>query len=165
MVELGLGNRDLGHDDEWRAILSGQTYVVAMPLGPELALLMAPQLLMPVNVDASPVSIVAAINRLSWRLASRYVVGRDAAALDAAWPATADPAARLATASPPVDLGGVIRKASADTIGIVTMTEFKFAERTGWRHWRGCELYFGITPYAAEDRAHAGRPPCPGWRR
>ena len=155
----------LGHDDQWRAILSGETYVVAMPLGPELALLMAPQLLMPVNVDSSTASIAAAINRLSWRLAARYVVGRDAMALEAAWPSTVDADARLATASPPVDLEAVIRKASADTIWIVTTTEFRVAERTGWHHWRGCVLEFGITPYAAEDRPHAGRPPCPGWRR
>lgn len=153
----------LGHDDEWRAILSGQTYVVAMPLGPELALLIAPQVLMPVNVDSSVASIVAAINRLSWRLSARYVVGRDAVALETAWPPAVDPEGRRATALPPVDLEGVINKASADTIRIVTTSEYGVAERTGWRHWRGCALEFGFSDYAAEDRSQTGRPSCPGW--
>ena len=151
----------LGHDDKWRAILSSETYVVAMPLGPELALLMAPQLVMPVVVDAGLRSIVGAVNRLSWRHAARYVVGCDAAALDAAWPPTVDADGRRATVSPPVDLEHLGSKASADTIGIVITTELRVAMVAGWLHWDRCRLVFGSVPYAADDRAYAGLPPCP----
>lgn len=54
----------LGHDDTWRPILGEATYVVAMPLGPAVALVIAPKVLVPVTGIDSPDQVVAAINRL-----------------------------------------------------------------------------------------------------
>jgi hypothetical protein len=153
----------LGYDDQWRAILSGDAYVVAMPLGPDLALLIAPQLLMPVNVEPTLGAVTAAVNRLLWRQADRYVVARDARDLEAAWQSGLDPIGRRETAAPPVDAAWVAASARAEALSIVTMVLFRAVERAGWRHWDGCRLTFGVMPYAAQDRAKAGFAPCPGW--
>jgi hypothetical protein len=155
----------LGHDDRWRAILSGESYVVAMPLAPDLALLLAPQLLMPVTLEPGLPAITAAINRLSWRHASRFVVARDAETLVQAWPADKESAMRRESAAPPVDPDYIARNAWATSLWIVVTTQYRAAERAGWLHWEGCSLTFGFLPYAAEDRVHAGQPACPGWRR
>jgi hypothetical protein len=72
----------LGHDDEFRAILADTSFVVAMPIGPALALVIAPQKVLPY---AKPIGDVGAeINRLSWRSAQRYVLGQDSAVLESA---------------------------------------------------------------------------------
>ena len=64
----------LGHDDDsWRPLLSPATYAVCMPLASEACLLVAPQGLVPVGV-ASPEELAAAVNRLSWRWADRWII-------------------------------------------------------------------------------------------
>jgi hypothetical protein len=73
----------LGHEDTFRAILSPESYVVVMPLGPTLALLMAPQGIAPVNVELA--DIVGAVNQLIWRWSDRYVAARDRDDLDRVW--------------------------------------------------------------------------------
>lgn len=73
----------IGHDeDSWRPLLSEPTYAVCMPLSARVCLIAAPQVLLPIGVE-SPVEIAAAINRLSWRWADRYIVGPTPASI--AW--------------------------------------------------------------------------------
>jgi hypothetical protein len=132
----------LGHDDTWRAILSPQSFVVAMPLGPNLALLIAPKLLMPMsNVDA--LGMTRAINRLLWRWADRFVLAHDRGQLEAAMPG-ADDAMRRESVRAEVDAGQVRMRARGDVALIVAAM--------AWRHWTSCRLEFGLQPRPAEER-------------
>ena len=132
----------LGHDDTWRAILSPQSYVVAMPLGPNLALLIAPKVLMPIsNVDA--LGMTRVINRLLWRWADRFVLAHDRGQLEAAMH-SADDAMRRESVRAEVDARQVTMRARADVALIVAVKL--------WRHWTSCRLEFGFRPFAAEDR-------------
>ena len=63
----------LGHDDAWRRLLGDDGYVIAMPLGPELALLIAN--LLTVGVEAE--EFVGALNRHSWKWAEDFTMGTD----------------------------------------------------------------------------------------
>lgn len=138
----------LGHDDTWRAILSPQSYVVAMPLGPTLALLIAPKLLMPMtNVDA--IGMTRAINRLMWRWADRFVLAHDRGQLEAALPG-ADDAMRRESVRAEVDAGEVTMRARGDVALIVAAVS--------WRQWTSCRLKFGFQAFAAEDRHMFARP-------
>lgn len=65
----------LGHDDSWRAILSDESYVVAMPVGPKIALVVAPGMIPLSQIE--PPDLTRAINRLMWRSADRYVLAHD----------------------------------------------------------------------------------------
>jgi len=132
----------LGHDDTWRAILSPQTHVVAMPLGPNLALLIAPRILMPIsNVDA--LGMARAINRLIWRWADRFVLARSRQQLEASMPG-ADDAMRRESVRAEVDAAEVRMRARGDVALIVAAMS--------WRHWTSCRLELGSQPWPAEDR-------------
>jgi len=142
----------LGHDDEWRAILSPESYVIVMPLSPVIALLVAPQRIIPIaNIDLDLTGVTRAINRLMWRWADRYVFGRVRSHLEQAAPAVDDEARR---SSVPADIA-TERAASAayrDVMTIVTDLRFSQLLQT-WHHWDGCRLAFGWQPWAPEDRS------------
>lgn len=68
----------LGHDDIWRRLLNDDGYVIVMPLGPGLALIIATALLHGVELD----KFVPAVNRHSWKWAEDFVMGRDRAVIE-----------------------------------------------------------------------------------
>lgn len=140
----------LGHDDSWRAILSGATFVVVMPLGPLVALLMAPRVFIPITGIKTAEEMPMAINRLVWRSAGRFVLARTRTELDSALPG-ADEGLRRATT--PVDYGAerVVRTAMGSAVEIVARAKWR-RDMGAWRRWEGCRITFGYVPWASEDR-------------
>jgi len=132
----------LGHDDGWRAILADESNVLAMPLAPGIALVLAPRAIMPVSrielADAA-----RAVNRLSWRWAERYVVARDPEHLETVL-ATMDEAERRASVDASVDG----RRVFLD--GVTTATHIYM--QVQWRRWKGCRPIPGMQPFLSEDR-------------
>jgi Protein of unknown function (DUF4238) len=137
----------LGHDDGWRAILADESNVLAMPLGPDVALVLAPRGIMPVTgIDLSDTARV--INRLSWRWAERYVVARDREHLESIL-TTMDERELRSSVEAGIDDRRVFMS------GVET-TSMIFMELQ-WRRWTGCHRNFGVQPFSAEDRdAFAG---------
>lgn len=144
----------LGVDQGWRAILADDVFTVVMPLGPTVALLMAPQHIFPVmEIDFSQIG--EAINRLVWRCADRYVLGRSQLDLEFALPNADD---NLRRASVPIehDSDAIAVKAAslahqviADAV--VELTINRPLERS-WQRWERCLLRFGYAPFAPDDR-------------
>jgi len=137
----------LGHDDPWRAIFSQESFVVTMPLGPKIALVIAPQMVPFSNID--PADLTRAINRLIWRSADRYVLGRDRAILDAALPG-ADETQRRSTVDVAFDAEQVAAAATAQVVRIVAevllrqfVNAYLRADEAEWQRWDGCRLVFG----------------------
>jgi hypothetical protein len=132
----------LGHDDGWRAILADESNVLAMPLAPGIALLLAPRAIMPVSrielADAA-----RAVNRLSWRWAERFVVARDPKHLETVL-ATMDEAERRASVDASVDG----RRVFLDGVSTVT----QICMQLEWRRWKGCRPIPGMQPFPPEDR-------------
>jgi hypothetical protein len=145
----------LGHDDEgWRAIFAHDSYAVAMPLGPDVALLLAPQKLMPVSgIDATGVG--QAINRLIWRAADRFVLGKSRPHVENALP-DADDKERRSTVRVEHDVAAIKRDAEAMARRLVADVSVQMAVirplDAMWRRWTGCRLEFGYAVFAAEDR-------------
>jgi hypothetical protein len=140
----------LGHDDTWRPIFAEATFVVAMPLGPAVALLIAPRVIVPISGIDGPDEVVSAINRLVWRSADRYVLARNREQLDRGLP-DASEELRRSTVPVDVDLGKIARTAMAETAAIVAGVRFRYEVGT-WQRWERCRLVFGYFPYASEDR-------------
>jgi hypothetical protein len=139
----------LGYDDAWRAIFSDSTYVVIMPLGPSVALLTAPQRLVPVTGIEDVSQASGAINRLSWRSAGRFVVARDRVTLEAVL-SEAEPTARRAVIPVDYDLARISRAAEVAVDQAVTTVWVRYVLRRWleeephrWRRWEGCRLTFG----------------------
>lgn len=61
----------LGHDDEFRPLLGSSSFVLAMPLHPEVALLATPTPGLPMTGDQG---LVDSVNRLSWSWAEHHVI-------------------------------------------------------------------------------------------
>lgn len=141
----------LGHDDQWRAILSDESYVVVMPIGPKVALLIAPRLIIPVSgIGMDPGSLTHAINRLTWRNAGRSVLAGSRADLERAWPDWAD-LGRRSVIQVGVDRDAAINSARRESRHIAMIARYRF-ETQAWQHWSGCHLGFGWVPWPAEDR-------------
>jgi hypothetical protein len=140
----------LGHDDSWRPILAQETYVVAMPIGPAVALVIAPRQLMPVSGIQDANEAVQAINRLVWRSADRYVLARNREQLDEALPGHDD---QLRRSTIPVDYDPdqIARSAIGETASIVSQVLWRQVEGP-WQRWVRCRLTFGYAPFAAGDR-------------
>lgn len=148
----------LGHDDDWRAIFSPESYAVVMPLGPMIALVLAPQRIIPITgIDLDLAGLTRAINRLMWRYADRYVLARDRAQLEAAWP-EADEERRRSSVQADGDTEGVAMAARRDVTRIVTDLLWRRMSQE-WRHWTSCRLEFGWQPWPAEDRYLFTSPP------
>jgi hypothetical protein len=143
-----------GFDDEWRAILSAESYAILMPLNPAIALVFAPRHILPLSrIDAS--ELVPAINRVMWRAAGRYVLGRSQQELEAAL-GDADEETRRYSIQPSLDAEAIARQARTTTEQVVAevMVEvgIKRPLANFWAHWTGCRLEFGYALFAAEDR-------------
>lgn len=147
----------LGHDDSWRPILSSETYVVAIPLGPTLALIMAPRAIIPISGIVNVEQALPAINRLLWRSAARFVLARDRHELDQAMPGADEPVRRSTI---PVDYGAdrVARAATGNVISIVSGIQWRLVAGP-WQRWEACRLVFGYVPFASEDRGTVVGPP------
>ena len=118
-----------------------------MPLGSKIALVIAPQLVPFSNID--PADLTRAINRLIWRSADRYVLGRDRAMLDAALPG-ADETQRRSTVDVAFDAEQVAAAATAQVARIVAevllrqfVNAYLRADEAEWQRWDGCRLVFG----------------------
>jgi hypothetical protein len=140
----------LGHDDVWRPILSSSSFALAMPLSPRVALLMAPQRLLPLSGVQQVSDFVPSINRLLWRWAGQYVLAPRQADLEGAL-GDADEATRRAAVTVETDPSGAYRS------GIHDMTRI-FAEVIWWHRWDGCRRVLGL-PIAREDRDLVLGPP------
>lgn len=127
----------LGHDDTWRAIFANEAYVVVMPIGPKIALVVAPGVIPLSRIE--PQDLTRTINRLVWRSADRYVLAQDRDALEFALP---DAAARGATVAVEQDPNLEI-KAMATVLRIVTLVMFRREEKATWIRWDGCRLIVG----------------------
>jgi hypothetical protein len=141
----------LGHDDEWHAILSPEAYAVVMPLGPLVALLMAPKGMLPFSrIEVSDLG--RAVDRLMWRAADQYVLGRSRAELEAA----VEDGVRRFSVRVPQDEAAIEEEARRRTEGVVydAMIEIQVWRpvRDAWQHWERCRLRFGHAAFAAEDR-------------
>lgn len=137
----------LGHEDTFRAILSPESYLVVMPLGPTLALLMAPQGIAPVNVELA--DIVRAINQLIWRWSDRYVAALSRDDLDGVW--GSDVASRRSS------LTATDGPEGAEAAGRAVVGRSRLKWDIGQMEknrptWVGCRRIFQVEPYAAEDR-------------
>ena len=140
----------LGHDDGWRPILSSSSFALAMPLSPKVALLIAPQRLLPISAVERMSEFVPAINRLLWRWAGKYVLAPRQADLEGAL-GDADEATRRAAVAVETDLARAYRS------GIHDMTRI-FAEVIWWHRWEDCRRVLGL-PIAREDRDLIFGPP------
>jgi hypothetical protein len=148
----------LGHDDDWRAIFSPESYAVVMPLGPTFALIMAPQRIIPISgIDVDLAGVTRAINRLMWRHADRYVLARHRAQLEAAWP-EADDEQRRSSVDANVDIEHVGKAAARDVMSIVTDV-WRHRVNQEWQHWTSCRLEFGWQLWPPEDRNLFASPP------
>ncbi len=158
----------LGHDDSWRPILAAATFVVAMPLSPAVALVIAPKVLIPISGIEGPDQVPTAINRLVWRSAGRYVLARDRDQLDRGLPNASDEL-RRSTIPVDIDLAQLARHAMAETAAIVAEVQWRLPLGR-WQHWPNHRLELGYTPYSSEDRdlilgpAHPPRPRLPARR-
>jgi hypothetical protein len=146
----------LGHDDEWRAILAPESYAVVMPLNPRMALLIAPQGLIPITgIDDDLSGLVLAINRLMWRRAGSYVLARERSDLEAVWPA-AD--AAKARASNDIAMDAQHGAEAGLRVGLSILLEVSLRQLVGqWQRWEGCGLRFGWFPWPAEDHVELRR--------
>jgi hypothetical protein len=139
----------LGHDDEWRAILAPESFAVAMPLSPRIALLMAPQGLIPITgIDNDLAGLVLAINRLIWRRAGAYVLAQEQSHLEAVWP---DAEAAKASLSNDIAVDAQHGAEAGWSVGLSIVAEVNlrhFIRR--WQRWEGCRLRFGWYPWPAE---------------
>jgi hypothetical protein len=140
----------LGHDDEWRAILAAESYAVVMPLSPQIALLMAPQGLIPITgIDEDLSGLVIAINRLVWRRAGSYVLARERSHLQAVWP---DAGASIADRSNDVAMDAKHGAEAGARVGLSIAVEVGFRQmQAQWQRWTGCTLVFGWYPWPRED--------------
>ena len=86
----------LGHDAEWQPLVGDGSVIVAFPLSPRVALLVSGPL-MPV----SDLSLVAWVNRTSWRWAEEYVAADSRARLEAVMASV--PGGKDATVTFPTD--------------------------------------------------------------
>lgn len=144
----------LGFDDEWHAILSAESNVIVMPLNPVIALVMAPRHIIPLSsVEAT--TLVPAINRLMWRAAARFVLGRSRAEVEAAL-GDVDDASRRMSVRPRHDAGAIRKQAEETTERSVleALVQHRIVRplAAGWQHWNRCRLELGYAPFAAEDR-------------
>jgi hypothetical protein len=140
----------LGHEDEWRAILAPESYAVVMPLSPRIALLIAPQGLIPITgIDDDLSGMVLAINRLMWRRAGSHVLARERSHLEAVWP---DAKTARASASNDVALDAQHGAEAGSRVGHSIVVEVSLRQVVGhWQRWDGCKLQFGWYPWATED--------------
>jgi hypothetical protein len=122
----------LGHDDGWRPLFAPEAYVVAMPLSPEVALLVAPVVVPGVG---NPHDMVSWINRLTWRWAERYVAGQTVEAIEvSAGNLTADERRQTITA------GADVEASRLQGIGTVCRAQ----ANAPWPRWIRCRLSFRI---------------------
>lgn len=147
---------DLGVDGDWHAILEQDVFTVVMPLGPTVALLMAPRHVFPVS-EMGFDEIGPAINRLVWWSADRYVIGRSRGHLEGAVPG-ADDAFRRSSVSAKHDAPAIAAKGAALAQRILAgaYVEVSIVRplQAGWRRWDGCRLVLGYALVSSEDRNH-----------
>jgi hypothetical protein len=155
----------LGHDDEWRAIFSSETYLIAMPIGPTVAIMMAPMLIFPLSgIEPTIGGITGAVNRLMWRHADKAVLARERSHLESVWPEP-DEARRFEGVSVPLDVEGIANRAFDEVTKIVVgvMVNQAWSRQTSqWQRWEGGHLLFGwpnATPRSARDVVLFGMAP------
>ena len=113
-----------------------------MPLGPMVALVLAPQRIIPITgIDLDLAGLTRAINRLMWRYADRYVLARDRSQLEAAWPEE-DEERRRSSVQADGDTERVAMAARRDVTRIVTDLLWRRMSQE-WQHWTSCRLEFG----------------------
>jgi hypothetical protein len=158
----------LGFDDKWRAILNDSSFVLTLPISPAITLVVAPQRILPYSGTEEPRDAGRAINRLTWRSAARYVLGRSKLDLERAVPNEEE--VRRSTISVDLDREALAQQAIADVsravqeVTVIRPVLRQWAAMVGsWPWWIDCDLTFHIAPYAAEDRWLL-RPACAGWR-
>ena len=161
----------LGVDAGWIPLLAPASFAVVMPISPLVALLLAPQAVLPMNLDeVTPTSMANAVNRLSWRHADRYVVARRRSHIEASMPSDAK---AIGSARASVDVEQVADAARRDVQEILGevrrellhrryVDEYLRVEGRNWHDWDGCRLRLGEPLYAPEDRDLV-RDPCPAW--
>jgi hypothetical protein len=140
-----------GHDDQWRALLDRQAFIVLIPLNPLLALVIAPQHLMPV-VATEPSQVVGFINRTMWRAAGRFVLGRSQAQLEGVM-ANVEPDQLRTSLVPTLDAAAIEAKGAATAFHAAVRLRIIRPLVESWLHWEGCRLRFGNSPFdsAAND--------------
>ncbi len=152
----------LGYDDRWRAIFDTSSMLLAMPLSPDVALLIAPRSVMPLSASAVADG-TKALNRQIWRWAHRYVFARSQQDLEEACPGSAlDDRCYRVDARQPADRIAMIARGEVGKLFALVL----------WKRRVGCRLVFGFYPYAAEDRglfappgAHNASTPSPATRQ
>jgi hypothetical protein len=139
----------LGHDGSWEAILSERAGAVILPLGPLVALIIAPQGVMPTSIEVAQVP--DAVNRLTWRWADRYIVARHRAHLERF---ADDDSLRSAQVSVGLPFDELVRKGESLTEGIIVEAHAILSYRQSARlpFWLECRLLDSRFPWAAEDR-------------
>ncbi len=145
----------LGHDDEWRAIFSSDSYLIAMPIGPTLAILVAPQHIIPLAATEPTVSgVTRAVNRLMWRHADRSVLARQRRVLEGVW-SDSDQPKRLEGIEIPHNVDHIADMAVRQVVGTVLevmVGRAWAAQAAQWQHWVRCRLEFGSLSWPTADR-------------
>jgi hypothetical protein len=140
----------LGHDGGWEAILSERSGAVILPLGPLVALIIAPHGAMPTSIEASQVP--DAVNRLTWRWADRFVVARTRGHLE---PFVADDDT-LRSVGVVADLrfDELVLQSESLTEGIIFDAHVTLSYRRAVQlpFWRSCRLVDSRFPWSAADR-------------
>jgi hypothetical protein len=146
----------LGHDDEWRAILAPESYAVVMPLSPRIALLIAPQGLIPITgIEDDLSGLVLAINRLMWRRAGSRVLAHEQSHLETVWP---DAEAAGASGSNDLAMDAQHGAEAGLRVGLSIVVEVSFRQlEAHWHRWEGCRLRFGWYPWPAADHPELRR--------
>ncbi len=122
-----------GHDDGWRPLLAAEAHSVAMPLSPEVALLVTPEAMPGIG---DPHELVSWINRLTWRWAERDVVGQGPEAIEAsAGSLTADERRQTVAAVADVE--------ASRFLGTATVCRAQIG--APWPRWIRCRLSFRVS--------------------
>jgi Protein of unknown function (DUF4238) len=122
----------LGHDDGWRPLFAPEAYVVAMPLSPDVALVVTPVVIPGIG---NPHAVLSWINRLTWHWAERYVAGQTVEAIEvSAGNLTADERRQTITA------GADVEASRLQGIGTVCRAQ----ANAPWPRWIRCRLSFRI---------------------
>jgi Protein of unknown function (DUF4238) len=140
----------LGHVDEaWRAIFAPDTYVITLPLNPGLALLIAPQVMIPIVGIETVDQVAPAVNLLTWRSANRYLLARNRHDLETA---VDDDELRRKSTHVSFDWDFIANRAASDAARIIDEVQGRppVIDWPAW-WWDGSRLRFEMLGYNGED--------------
>lgn len=112
----------LGHAEVFLPLLGSSTFVLTMPLHPEVALLATPMPMLPVAGPSS--DLVDAVNRLSWLWAEDYVLANDEETLKRTYRQLA-PEQRRRTITVPFDQEALRIVAIGDVSSVLVAAEWR----------------------------------------